>query len=128
MVLPIIGALVARLVAGEAVSAVVTRAVAGAELGTAERAALERLLRSGGGDGGGGGGGGGGTVAIPIPKLQVEIKGGDHIADRLHGMSHKLDHLEHDLLSAVRDWETEIVHRKRPGAHRSRGAGAGAIG
>lgn len=45
----------------------------------------------------------------------------DEIMEKIEGMQQKIQHLDHhDILDEVRDWETQDVNRKLPGARRAR--------
>jgi hypothetical protein len=53
--------------------------------------------------------------------IGVEIEGIDAVEERLMKMARRIAHLDRAILHEVRDWETEDVHRKKPGAHRTQG-------
>jgi hypothetical protein len=53
--------------------------------------------------------------------VSVSLEGLDRVTAKIDGMKRKIAHLEHvDIVNEVRDWETQDVNRKHPGAHRTR--------
>lgn len=47
----------------------------------------------------------------------------DRVLQRLERMQQRLEHFEGDLLSEMRDWEVQNVHRRKPGARSARNRG-----
>jgi len=53
--------------------------------------------------------------------FQVQLPDTRHVVAQLEGMVKKIHELErHGVVNEVRDWETQDVHRKRPGARHTR--------